>query len=355
MIYLRASSIHRIMQCPQSAMLEQQVEKGCQVQYAEDAAERGRQFHKASELVLNGKTILKAMKTAGIEQSDDWLTAKNTISFYTKYVKKIAKKRKIFTEQRTNVDFEGCKLTAQYDALVVDTVEKTIDIFDLKTGSWDYEKAFDQLYFTACLLFIHHKLHYGTWTLKMRIVQPNNRDKQTLTRVMLLIGSIVSNHLIGIITNIEESTKYNQGEHCTFCPALPICPEHHKEVMIMNTDILLPENISDENLEQIIIKRKRIEKFLSACEEYAKNKLEKGHVFDKLYISTSKGHRKWIDPEATKKKLIEQAPLSEITDTKLKSPAQIEKLLGREAIEGLTEQPEYKKISVRENLFGVIE
>ena len=176
MIYLRASSIHRIMPCPQSAMLEQQVEKGCQVQYAEDAAERGRQFHKASELVLNGMTILKAMKTAGIEQSDDWLTAKNTISFYTKYVKKIAKKRKIFTEQRTNVDFEGCKLTAQYDALVVDTDEKTIDIFDLKTGSWDYEKAFDQLYFTACLLCEHNYLP-GVWTLKMHIVQPNNRDK----------------------------------------------------------------------------------------------------------------------------------------------------------------------------------
>ena len=354
MIYLRASSIHRIMQCPQSAMLEQQVEKGCQVQYAEDAAERGRQFHKASELVLNGKTLLKAMKTAGIEQSDDWLTAKNTISFYTKYVKKIAKKRKIFTEQRTNVDFEGCKLTAQYDALVVDPGGGEMDLFDLKTGSWDYEKAFDQLYFTSCLLYIAHYLN-STWELRMHIVQPNNRDKQVLTKVMLLTSSDVNNHLTGIITNIKETMNYHQGEHCTFCPALPICPEHHKEVMIMNTDILLPENISDENLEQIIIKRKRIEKFLSACEEYAKNKLEKGHVFDKLYISTSKGHRKWIDPEATKKKLIEQAPLSEITDTKLKSPAQIEKLLGREAIEGLTEQPEYKKISVRENLFEVIE
>ena len=354
MIYLRASSIHRIMQCPQSAMLEQQVEKGCQVQYAEDAAERGRQFHKASELVLNGKTLLKAMKTAGIEQSDDWLTAKNTISFYTKYVKKIAKKRKIFTEQRTNVDFEGCKLTAQYDALVVDTDEKTIDIFDLKTGSWDYEKAFDQLHFTACLLCEHNHLP-GVWTLKMHIVQPKNRDKQVLTKGMLLTSSDVNNHLTGIITNIEETMNYHQGEHCTFCPALPICPEHHKEVMIMNTDILLPENISDENLEQIIIKRKRIEKFLSACEEYAKNKLEKGHVFDKLYLTTSKGHRRWIDPEKALEVLTENATLKSVTDTKLKSPAQIEKLLGREAIEGLTEQPEYKKISVRENLFGVIE
>jgi hypothetical protein len=301
-------------------------------------------------------TILKAMKTAGIEKNDDWLTAKNTISFYTKYVKKIAKKRKIFTEQRTNIDFEGCKLTAQYDALVVDGESDTIDIFDLKTGSWDYEKAFDQLYFTACLLYIHYLLSSGSdWELKMHIVQPNNRDKRILTKGMLLTSSDVNNHLTGIITNIEESMYYHQGEHCTFCPALPICPEHHKEVAIMNTDILLPENISDENLEQIIIKRKRIEKFLSACEEYAKNKLEKGHVFDKLYISTSKGHRKWIDPEATKKELMKVAHVSDILDVKLKSPAQIEKLLGREAIEGLTEQPEYKKISIRENLFEVIE
>ena len=172
---------------------------------------------------------------------------------------------------------------------------------------------------------------------------------------MLLTSSDVNNHLTDIITSVEVEVKFYQGEHCTFCPALPICPEHHKEVMIMNTDILLPENISDENLEQIIIKRKRIEKFLSACEEYAKNKLEKGHVFDKLYLTTSKGHRRWIDPEKALEVLTETATLKSVTDTKLKSPSQIEKLKGKAALEGLVEQPEYKRISVRENLFEVIE
>lgn len=355
MIYLRASSIHRIMECPRSALLEQTVEKGCQVQYAEDAAERGRQFHKASELVLNGMTVLKGMKAAGIKKDADWLTAKSTISFYTKYVKKIAKKRVISTEQRTNLDFEGAKLTAQYDALVVDTDKKTIDIFDLKTGNWDYVKAFDQLHFTACLLWIFHNLT-DTWTLRMHIVQPNNWNTKVLTKAMLLTESNVNDHLTSIITNIGESREYHQGDHCTFCPALPVCPAYHNnEVINMNNAIIIPENLPDEQLERIVIKKKEIEKFLSACEEYAKNKLAKGHAFSNLQLATGKGHRRWIDSDTAKKKLIEHAPLDEITDTKLKSPAQIEKLLGKDALDGLVEQPDTVKLVVRENVFGVIE
>lgn len=93
-----------------------------------------------------------------------------------------------------------------------------------------------------------------------------------------------------------------------------------------------------------------VETFLKALDDYLKNELESGKQIPGLFLDESNGRRRWIDTGIVAEKL---AYLKDkiYEPRTLKSPAQMEKIAGRENIAGLYDTPRLKKVAIRQNNF----
>ena len=109
-------------------------------------------------------------------------------------------------------------------------------------------------------------------------------------------------------------------------------------------------NKDDLNFKEIYLKRDAVIAFLDALDGYLKNEMETGKAIPGLYLEEKSGRRRWTDEGAVvsalkylKEKIYEPRVL--------KSPAQMEKIAGKQNIEGLYTTPKYKTVAIRENNF----
>jgi hypothetical protein len=150
------------------------------------------------------------------------------------------------------------------------------------------------------------------------------------------------------------------GDHCTFCPAAGSCPALRKqsqELVNLHWDAAgVPATVSvssPDAVERDLDVFDLIEHWIAERRAYAHQLAEGGHQFDNWVLVERNGHRKWrIPTEPSAAQAIGIAtglPDSVIYDRKLKSPAGIEKLLGKDKgkIAGLFYTPVTGKDLVR--------
>jgi hypothetical protein len=122
----------------------------------------------------------------------------------------------------------------------------------------------------------------------------------------------------------EPDAPLNPGDHCRFCPAAPICPELSKRAL--ETARMDFEAVGADQISQALSFLPVLKRWIESVEEYAYTRLTSGKEVPGFKLVAKRAHRKWIDDTltaewATKNKL------SGVYETKLKSPAQIEKLI----------------------------
>jgi hypothetical protein len=132
------------------------------------------------------------------------------------------------------------------------------------------------------------------------------------------------------------------GEHCTFCPAIPACPAVEKRAMALAETMFEPEGVKPppapetlglERIAQILDAADMIQNWLNACRAYAQDQAEAGATVPGYVLVEKIGRRNWAKDDAEiAAALLKEAKLDtdEIyAEPKLKSPAQIEKVLGK--------------------------
>ena len=131
------------------------------------------------------------------------------------------------------------------------------------------------------------------------------------------------------------------GDHCKFCTAAGVCPGLRQQALTVaqaefgppDPRTLTPEMVAD-----LLQKADIVEEWVKSLRAHAYSTLEKGGQVPGFKLVAKRATRKWADDKEAEKvfdNLLEDAAY----DFKLKSPAQMEKLLSKEhqpLLKGLT-------------------
>lgn len=181
------------------------------------------------------------------------------------------------------------------------------------------------------------------------IIQPrlSHIDSWSITKDRLLQWS--KDVLDPAITRALDPhyTELSAGEHCRFCLAKPTCPEIRKRMMekvkiqfgakppaveeLAESDIVEALNFADELID-----------FAKSLKQWAHSRLERGDPVPGWKLVAKRATRQWGAEEGDITSRIFGASewgYDDVYDMKLKSPAQVEKLLGKKLMSelGLTE------------------
>lgn len=128
------------------------------------------------------------------------------------------------------------------------------------------------------------------------------------------------------------------GDHCRFCPALPICPEQRRtaleaaqlafddECMPVEASPVLPapEDLTPEQLGKLMAVISIIAPWLDAVAERVKDDLQRGAMIPGWKLVSGRGTRKWADEQQAEALLLRHLN-QDAHERKLKTPAQAEK------------------------------
>jgi len=361
---LTASMVGRAMACPGSVALEEGLSRELRYNPFKTAADRGKAIHAAAETLANaiasGKkcTVIQALKDHVQKDAPYYDDAKFMVNEYGKYLKKLIRERgkygkcELVVEGKQRLDCLGVDNVFKADTMLITKVkgknEIIIDIIDLKTGNFDYsESAYEQLSFSADVLSYSGFGGAGVTTFTGHVVQPGYWDE--LRRAVSMPLETSADDLPNRIKYIRaNSDNYNVSEKCKFCPAVVVCPAMHAMYGGFKSCAGVgAEELSAERLEDIFVMSSYIKTFLDAVEQRIGVLIDSGTRFDSVYKKETSGHRKWISEKEVEKRL------SFLGDKlyqprKIKSPAQVERLAGKENISDLYDKPTLYKIAVGE-------
>lgn len=263
----------------------------------------------------------------------------------------------------------------------------TVEVVDFKNGRWAVEANGNKqtrTYALLALLNLPRDVLKWTKKIKVTIVQPNaphedgrirseefhladliewtgelvkamHRSKAALDAFELLDGTRVA---------FEAWQKqYLVAGSCDFCPAAGMCPAYKEAAMditVGKTDVAVwfedpnaPKPsvtnmltmATPEQRGVVLRKLDVLEQWMKDIRVFEKNQADLGNPAEGYGLFETKGHRRWVgDDKEVAEKLIMKlgVGVDTIYNKKLKSPAQIEKVLGakrKNEIAGLWHQP----------------
>lgn len=179
--------------------------------------------------------------------------------------------------------------------------------------------------------------------ITMTIVQPRAGHPDGIIRS----ETITYDELIGFAGELLDAARatmapdapLNPGGHCRFCPAAGICPaqrDHATSLAQIEFDAVpamqprAPETLSNDELVKVLGFAGVVEDWLAAVRAQVQAKLERGEDVPGLKLVEKRANRKWKDEDETEQWLkAEGYAQADFTTQKLKSPAQVEKLVGK--------------------------
>ena len=122
------------------------------------------------------------------------------------------------------------------------------------------------------------------------------------------------------------------GDHCKFCPAKAICPALRAAVDADAENEFAPVGgMSADEMAEVLRRANIIKIWLKAVEERANDMAKAGNPPTGFKLVASRATRRWREEDEAKARLTDLGMTFDdiFTEPKMKSPAQVEKLLGR--------------------------
>jgi hypothetical protein len=297
------SKMARILACPASVRLEQGLPNISSV-YAEE----GTRAHALAERALRGKPI-------------DWpdVETRDAVMVYCNYVKEL-KVDWSGIEQRVTL-FDNCWGTA--DFLGFSRKERRLYVVDYKHGAGvavSPENNAQALTYAAGALFGHPEIDQREVDeVVIVIVQP--RAPGEAIKEWRVETDVLLDHMMSIIEAAGlVDTDPTPGEHCKFCLALRTCPASQAAVdYALATE---PSRQAAALADQLRI-ASRLKEWIRVVEATAFDAAESGEQLPGWKLVDKRATRRWLD-EAAAARTLEMLGV-DCYDTKLRSPAQIEK------------------------------
>ena len=140
----------------------------------------------------------------------------------------------------------------------------------------------------------------------------------------------------------DNGDHIEAGEHCRWCPAKVHCPELKRKTQEAAKAEFEPEGMTVEQAAELIQLRQPMKAYLDEVYNWLHGRMEKGEIAPGMKLVESYGNRQWTLSEEELVAAIKEGrriAKDKLYESKLKSPAKMEKLIGKEAVEPLTERP----------------
>lgn len=130
-------------------------------------------------------------------------------------------------------------------------------------------------------------------------------------------------------------------DHCRFCPASPVCPAKHQNAIALAKEEFRAElSYNPETLSKALHFVPTLKAWIKSVEEFSEREASQGRIPPGFKQVQKRGSRRWKD-EAQAVKFLKTGGFcltdKDIFTREFKSPAQIEKLLGKEGKKKLEE------------------
>lgn len=210
---------------------------------------------------------------------------------------------------------------------------KTIVFADYKSGDGLMvyaEENGQALFYAMCARHkIFKKLMETVEHLVVAIIQPSHRREEYLDvweTDLPTLDTFTAEHEAAVIVAERGDSEPCIGSWCAWCPAEATCPAKKNEVAKIDFvpyGTQLPAQISND-----LAIVEKVESWCKAVRTTAHNMLEKGATIDGYKLVDKRASRVWNDQPAVEKKvkLARKIKITDAYDTKLKSPAQLEKV-----------------------------
>lgn len=340
-----ASGSHRWLHCPASVALSSKAPPIVSGPWAEE----GTTAHACLELVLKEHFH----KHIGIEEIIEGLSA---IELFDKEIlsnikiaanaisemANTAQGAEVLIEKKVDLSFVYPNTFGTVDCALVEEFG-TLTIVDLKYGAGVPVEARENSQLIFYALGLAHEREYNFSEIKLVIIQPRAESEENtpIKEWTFSIDELFSwkqKFVEGIDACEDPNAPFISGEHCRFCPAKAICPEISSVAMkkaLIDFDMELGEiklpALTDKTpldfLPQALDASEKLSVWIKALKEAAFNALSRGERIPGWKLVEKRGTRKWIDPEKAQKDAY--ALFGEnIFDTKLKTPASLQKIEG---------------------------
>jgi hypothetical protein len=175
----------------------------------------------------------------------------------------------------------------------------------------------------------------------MVIVQPRWHDEDDRVRVWATTKTELHQWRDDILKPAIAATRasqlrFNAGPHCKFCRYRHVCPTleaYERQIVTIEQDGL-PNDILADLLHGI----PQVEARITALRDLALDRAKQGQTIPGYRLEETYSNRKWADEEEADVALIKAGLMpNEIHEVKMRSPAYIEKLLGKRRLELMPE------------------
>lgn len=331
---LSPSNAERWMNCPGSVALCKTCPKPPQSEYAAE----GEQAHALLERCLVSPAINPFDFVGGDGVTEEMAEC---VQFAREQIQQeLQKGGELLTEQNLTI-FPG--IGGTLDAAVIREFD-SITIFDFKYGKGQIVSAVDNVQMLLYMLGLLRD--HDVPKLKLVIIQPRT-DNQVST------WEVESSYMETFKAEVERRIALTKetnalvaaGSWCKWCWAKVVCPVLRQDISaqlpaVQNRDLIFPDvkGLSVEVLTRVLDIRDRFDDWINAVFAYAQEYCEAGGNIPGWELAQKRTNRKWAD-EATA--LAAFGDLGEKAyKISLLSPAQMEKIAGKERVAELTIVPE---------------
>lgn len=322
-----ASSMHRWAACPGSVNLSKDIPR-----VDSEFAAEGTRAHEVAEKVLRGQGW----------PHDVTPEMREHVQVYTDFVVGLrARCVPLLIEHRFDISdyFKIPGIYGTADCVGYDPETKHLIVVDLKYGAGVFVDAYDneQLKYYALGALVSLKLPVRS--VELVVVQPRiESDGGPIRR-----HTLSPLDLVDFAADLERAARATfepdaplvAGEHCRFCPAAGVCPELSKTALeiaaqdfepVKSTGPLSPR-FTPEQLGEYLDAIPKVEAWVESVRALAYATAMSGGYVPGYKLVQKVGRRHWCDPEQATKHLADVPEAFE--PAKLKTPAQVEKVLGK--------------------------
>jgi len=131
------------------------------------------------------------------------------------------------------------------------------------------------------------------------------------------------------------------GDHCRWCPAKADCPELRGHTLVLAKEEFAEADMTPEKAAEVLSMAPAIKTYVEAVTKWTHGQLDKGVAIPGYKLVQTYGNRRSrVDEELIVRRCrTKKFGKKLIYDTKLKSPAQLEKVVGKELVEEFVEKP----------------
>lgn len=373
-----ASSCKRWWLCPGSIRLSEGIPR-----FSSKYADEGTAAHEVAEMCMRqgrsaeefiGRFI--AVRDNKFEVTEEMASA---VQVYVDYLNGLTSAHpggELAIEQR--VDLAPLKPPAPMfgttDAVFIDWANGLMEAIDYKHGGGELVEVEDideagvnhgnkqgRYYTLATWVSLPKEKRDLIKTVRVTIVQPRaQHDDGPIRSETLTIAELKAwgkELMAAAKRTLEPDAPVFAGKHCKFCPAEAVCPAKAQEMLKLAQDefdsldaleATLPADIpaklptsvvlTPAQIGMILERADHFEAWIKSIREYAFNMLARGEPVPGWKLVAKRARRQWQDADEVADVLRLQFDLSdkEIYEPKaVRSPAQIEKLLGKAAAKDL--------------------